>query len=382
MSLLSLIFCYFREKPFATLFQVIFMAFGTAIITAFLLFGHHIDKTFYKNSDGIDAVIGAKGSPLQLVLSSLYQMDIPTGNISLAEANKIKKHRDIKKAIPIALGDNYRGHHIIGTDASYLKHYNAEFASGGIWNASLQTVLGHDLAKRLHLDIGDYFIAAHGLMADGHAHDNMPYQVVGILQKNHSKIDNLILTSLESVWDMHHSESKDITALLVSYKNRHAAFSFPRIVNNQTSLMAASPAMEMARLSKMIGIGEKTIIAFGSAFILFAMLAIAMSMAQNITHRQYDLAIFRSLGASAQKIFMLTLFEAALIILIGQMIGLLLGHSIIHFCQLDNMSMTGFIFVGKIWIINGIIFMISLLTCMIPAFKAYNLDIAVLLRND
>ena len=134
---------------------------------------------------------------------------------------------------------------------------------------------------RKGLALGDYFVAAHGLSSNGHIHDNMPYQVVGILEPNYNLLDTQILTSLNSVWDIHPTEEdadKEITALLVTYKNRNAAFSFPRMINNKTSMQAASPAFEITRLSNFMGIGKNIIMFFGCAFILFALISIAISL--------------------------------------------------------------------------------------------------------
>ena len=147
MTLFSVILCYLREKKLSNFFQILLMAFGTALITAIILVNHQVKDKLYTNHAGIDAVIGAKGSPLQLVLSSLYHMDIPTGNITLKDAKYIEKHPMVKKSIPVSLGDNFQGYRIIGTNASYLDHYNAEFAQGGLWNASMQVVIGHIIAQ-------------------------------------------------------------------------------------------------------------------------------------------------------------------------------------------------------------------------------------------
>ena len=118
------------------------MALGMMLMTALILLGHQLEQRLYKDSAGIDLVVGAKGSPLQLILSSVQHVDIPTGNISLKEAQIIKQHPHIKRTIPLALGDSYRGHRIVGTEPAYLEHFNASFVEGEIWGRPMQAVRG------------------------------------------------------------------------------------------------------------------------------------------------------------------------------------------------------------------------------------------------
>ena len=104
-------------------------------------------ETFSKNNPGLDAVVGAKGSPLQLILSSIHHIDIPTGNISYKNARKIIKHPAIKSAIPISLGDNFQNFRIVGTNKSFLKLYKANLISGTAWSQPMQAVIGYNVSK-------------------------------------------------------------------------------------------------------------------------------------------------------------------------------------------------------------------------------------------
>src|SRR5690606_38359580 len=123
---------------------------------------------------------GAKGSPLQLILSTLYHVDNPTGNISLEEANKLAANPYIQMAVPVSLGDNFKGHRIIGTDTSYLSLYELELEHGRLWGKSFEIVIGSDVARKQGLRVGDHIHSAHDLSADAHIHDNHPFTVVGI----------------------------------------------------------------------------------------------------------------------------------------------------------------------------------------------------------
>ena len=123
------------------------MIVGMTIITTSILIKQISKNTFYSNNPNLDAVVGSKGSPLQLVLSSIHHVDIPTGNISYKDAQKIMKHPAIKFGIPISLGDNFQNYRIVGTDKRFLNLYNTGLKSGSIWNKPMQAVIGYNVAK-------------------------------------------------------------------------------------------------------------------------------------------------------------------------------------------------------------------------------------------
>ena len=122
------------------------MIVGMTIITTSILINQISKNTFYSNNPNLDAVVGSKGSPLQLVLSSIHHVDIPTGNISYKDAKKIMKHPAIKIGIPISLGDNFQNYRIVGTDKRFLNLYNTSLNTGSIWNKPMQAVIGYNLS--------------------------------------------------------------------------------------------------------------------------------------------------------------------------------------------------------------------------------------------
>lgn len=209
MNTLTLVWKNITREWGSTILSVLLTAFGIAILLVIYISGDTFEKQLSNNSKNVDLVVGAKGSPMQLILSSLYHVDNPTGNISLAEANKIADNPLIKLAVPISLGDNYKGHRIIGTDTSYLSLYALEIKEGGLWKKSFEVVLGAEVARKNNLKIGDDIHSAHGLSPDAHIHDEHPFRVVGILAPSYSVTDNLILTNLASVWDVHGIAHKD-----------------------------------------------------------------------------------------------------------------------------------------------------------------------------
>ena len=243
------------------------MILGMTVITVSILVNQITKDTFKKNNPNLDVVIGAKGSPLQLILSSIHHIDIPTGNINYKNAKKIMKHPAIKFGVPISLGDNFQNFRIVGTNKSFFKLYNAKLKLGSIWDKPMQSVIGSNVANFTHLKIDKFFVGSHGLVDTGDVHSEQPYRVVGILKKTGTILDNLIITNLDSVWSLHSNEdlslknndNLEVTALLLKYKNKTSAFSFPRLINKNTNMQAASPNLEISKLFKITGEAHKVI---------------------------------------------------------------------------------------------------------------------------
>jgi len=209
MNLLKLSASYLRQRPFSTSLNVLILALGIATIIVLLLVSDRVEQNLTRNAEGIDLVVGAKGSPLQLILSSVYHIDAPTGNISVAEAEALMENRAVAKAMPLALGDSYRGFRIVGATQAYVDHYGGEVARGKRWSGTMEATLGAVAAREVGLDVGDVFYSAHGLGAGGEAHDEHPIEVVGILAETGTVLDRLLLTSIETVWDVHGAHGHD-----------------------------------------------------------------------------------------------------------------------------------------------------------------------------
>lgn len=192
-----------KSKPLYT-----FLSVFTLSLSILLLLGVQQIKTSFKyqmenNLAGIDLVVGAKGSALQLVLASVLHLDNPTGNIPYEEAKKMGKNPLIEKAIPLSYGDNYKGYRIVGTTNDFRHLYEAKLNDGRDVEESLEVVLGSAVAQVSNLSIGDTFLSSHGLIEnDIDVHDD-EFKVVGILEPTQKVIDQLIITNLESIWDVH-----------------------------------------------------------------------------------------------------------------------------------------------------------------------------------
>jgi len=416
MSLLTLVWNYLRARPLNTGINILLLSLGIAVITILLLFSRQMEQKLQDNVRGVDLVIGAKGSPLQLILCNIFHIDFPTGNIKLAEAEKISRNRLIKTAIPLALGDSYNTFRIVGTNSEYPKLYKAEIGKGNWWKQDLEVTIGANVEQSLKLGIGDEFTSSHGLTMGGSSHNDHKYKVTGILQRTNSVIDNLILTNVESIWKMHEEHDRlasqsvvstdprvvysrlvpsvpvsdsvvEITSLLVLYRSPLAAVQLPRLVNSQTALQAASPAFESSRLFSILGVGIDVLLGFAYVLILISALSIFIALYNSLKERRYDLAIMRSMGASRSKLFASLLLEGGLLTLGGSLVGLLLGHGVLMLLsslveETSKAGITGLVFYGEEGIILGASLLLGLMCALIPAIQAYRTDISRVLAGN
>ncbi|MBK9585001.1 MAG: ABC transporter permease [Alphaproteobacteria bacterium] len=393
-----------------------------------IMFSNHVYKRLSSDGQGVDLVIGAKGSPLQLILSSIYHVDLPVGNIPYAEAKRWMGHPQVKQAIPLALGDNWHGFRIVGTTADYLSLYGAVFQDGKTWESPFEAVAGS--ATGLRLDMS--FSGAHGLMEGGDHHEGHPYRVVGILKPTGTVLDRLILTSVDSVLVLHgqhdhdyqesqdedeHSHTHDsvsdengheheeeqvksdddhseeigmslpeITAVLLKVKSPLAAMSLPHTINRESSLQAANPALEMARLSGMLGVGSKSLGALSFLLIAIAALSIFSGLASTIDGRMGELAVLRAIGYSRRRLIGIVLAEGLIITISGIILGLALGvacfRALVSYSSALDESQAFFD-----WSAPGLaealisIFFAGLVSAIIPALRAGRIDISAQLAR-
>jgi putative ABC transport system permease protein len=412
MNLGILVWSYLKAKPLNSALNMVLLALGIAVMVVLIIFGRQVEEKIQSNARGIDLVIGAKGSPLQLILCSVFHIDFPTGNINLAEAEKIARHRLIKKAIPLALGDSYQAYRIIGTNRDYPALYNAELREGRWFEKELEVTLGANAAASTGFKIGDAFASAHGLSAGGHEHEEHHFLVTGIMKRTGSVLDDLILTSVESVWKVHdltidyvagkdttHAVSalvpaiaagdttKEITALLVQYRSPIGAVQLPRFVNQQSSLQAASPAFETARLFTILGVGVDALLVLAYVLIFISALSIFIALYNSLKERRFDLAIMRTMGATRKKLVFTILAEGTSLTLAGTLAGIILGHvavgvTAVTIEEIQKAGITSIAFYQQEWIILAGSLLLGVLCALIPAWQAYRADISKVLAGN
>jgi len=399
MKTLALSWRYLWARPLAATLNVLLLGLGLASITFLLLVAHQVERVFDRDLAGIDVVVGAKGSPMQLILSGVLHLDVPPGNVPLAAVNALQKNPLVAEVIPISLGDNFQSYRIVGSSLAYPALYQAALAQGRMWRAPMEVVLGATVARTLGLRLGDSFVGSHGLGAGGHPHGDSTYTVVGVLAISASVLDRLILTDTASVWKVHEDYTavdaedrkameaeREVTLALVRYKSPLAAMSFPRWVNANTEMQAAAPALEVTRLLHMLGLGADVLRAFAGMLLFTAGLSVFIALWNAVRERRGDLALLRMLGAPPGRIAALLLAEALWLGLMAALLGLALGQGFVfalgQMLGLDqSLLLAGALWpVALLWV-PMLALGVSMGAALLPAFGAYRSDVLQLLQS-
>ena len=340
MNSVSLALAAVRSRPLHSALSVTAAAAGIALLCAIFGLSQAVDAGLSRNARGIDVVAGAKGSPIQLVLSAVYHVDVPNGNIDMEDYRHLVHDPQVKQAIPLALGDNYKGWRVVGTTPDYLSLYHAQIAEGRVFSQPFEAVAGALTGLR----VGSKFAALHGLAADSNdVHNFHLYTITGVLEPTGTVLDRLITTPVESVQQLHsHPDADDpdaaeerklghqITAVLLKVKGPMAIMNLPREINRSTNILAASPSYQMARLSRSLGFGRDVLTALGIGIVVISMLMLLSTLASSLTARRYDLAVLRVLGASPQRLSSTVIAEGLALSGAGSVMGLIAGHLVAY----------------------------------------------------
>ena len=409
MNIFILSFKNIFHKPVGTVLSILLLTLAVGIISILIHVNNSIENQMNNNLKGIDMVVGAKGSPLQLILSSVYHVDSPTGNISLADANSITRNRMVKNSTKLSFGDNYKGFKIVGTEKNFLELYKCDVEDGRIWKKSLEAVVGNKVAEILELKIGDEFTSSHGLGDYGESHEDSVFKVVGILETSNSVADQLILTSLESVWDIHkehdhehdeehdhehdeeheHGEdSKEITSILVKFDSPMNIISFPRYINEETNMQAAVPSYEISRLFKIFGIGFETLTYLAYLIMFVSGLSLFLNLLNSLKERKYEMALIRTIGGTKIQTSLMLFYESIILCIIGFIGGIILSRvGILVISNLLEESLNYSISIPVLLSNQEILLLIfsisiGILACVIPAVNVYNMNISKTLSDE
>ena len=436
MNIFKLSFKNIFHKPVGTILSIVLLTLAVGIISILIHVNSSIENQMNNNLKGIDMVVGAKGSPLQLILSSVYHVDSPTGNISLADAKSITNNRMVKNSTKLSFGDNFKGFKIVGAEKSFLELYNCKFENGRVWEKSLEAVVGKKAAEILNLKIGDEFISTHGLGDYGESHEDSKFKVVGVLDYSGSVADQLILTSLESVWDIHkehdhnhdHDEEQDhdhdeehnhdhdeehdhdhdeehdhdhdeehdhgdeddkeITSILIKFDSPMNIISFPRYINEETNMQAAVPSYEISRLFKIFGIGLETLTYLAYLIMFVSGLSLFLNLLNSLRERKYEMALIRTIGGTKIQTSLMLFYESIILCIIGffggiilSRIGILITSDLLEESLNYSISMPIFLSSQELLLL---IFSISIgiFSCIIPAFNVYKMNISKTLTDE
>lgn len=399
MSLLRLAWQLAIARPGAALLGVLLLALGWAAVAFVLLVSEQVDQRVKRDLAGIDLVVGAKGSPMQIMLSGVFHLDVPTGNIPLATVETLRQQPLVAEVWPLSLGDSVKGWRLVGAEPAYLALYGGQLAQGRLWQQPLETVLGAEVARATGLKVGDRFVGSHGLGEGGHEHGDHPYTVVGVLAPSGAVLDRLALTDLESVWkvheDMHALDDSDrramaadreVTIALVRYRSPLAAAMLPRWVNAQDGLQSAAPALESARLLRMVGAGREVLQGFGALLLVSSLLSLFIVQMNAVRERQGDLALLRLMGAPPWRLAALVAWQAVISMTAALALGLLAAHAALAvlarwLAGQQSLPLDPSYWSPSEWWLWPVAVGLALLASAWPAWRAMRTDVSTLLQS-
>lgn len=405
------------SKPLSSFISLALLTLGIGIISLLLQLNSLIKDQMDNNLRGIDMVVGAKGSPLQLILSSVYHVDSPTGNISYKEAEKISNNRMVGSSIKLLYGDNHKGYRIVGTEKKFIDLYKGVFKEGKEWEKPFEVIVGSKVHKNLNIKIGDKLVSSHGLRETGESHEDQSFEVVGLLEPSNSVIDQLIITSPESVWDIHdthnhndtndnfenenkhdhehedeheheHDEydDKEITAMLIKFSSPMNIIQFPRQINETTNLQAAVPSYEISRLFKLFGFGIDTISYLAYLIIIVSGFSLFINLFNAMNERKYEMALIRTIGATRFQLSSMIILESLILTLLGFGLGLLFSRFGVMFVsslmeESINYNLSSIkILSEELWLLVLSV-ILGVLSSLIPAIQVYKMNISKILAD-
>jgi putative ABC transport system permease protein len=386
------------RRPATMLLNVLLIALGVAAITATLLVVGQANRAGERNAAAVDLVVGAKTSPMQLVLSGIFHLDAPPAPFVLSMVEPALRHPMVKRWVPLALGDSVDGYRIVGTESvAFAALYDGQLR-GGAWPTSQhEAVVGADVARDAGLAVGKRFASTHGLSAAGEAHDGEVYRVVGVLERTGTVLDRLVLTSLNSVWQAHAGDDGasgpagtndahgKVSLVLVQFKSPLGAVLLPRLLGFVPGLQVALPAQETAKLFSLVQLGADGSLMLGGCLLACAALAVCAGLLAAHRERVRDVAVLRLLGASPAVTAAVVMLEASLVGLLGAAAGMLSAHTLVEVVSRYLPSaappLTGWAFDPlQAWIVLAAL-VVSWVGAALPAWRVQRAEVADVLKT-
>ena len=410
--ILSLSYKSLRNRWGTAALSVVAIAVSVALLLGVERIRVDARTSFANTISGVDLIVGARSGTIQLLLYSVFRIGNATNNIAWRSYNEIAAHPQVAWTIPLSLGDSHRGYRVLGTTKDYFAHYrfgarqSLVFASGEPFDDVFDAVLGAEVAEKLGYNLGDPMVVSHGLGEAGISrHADKPFRVSGILVRTGTPVDRTVHVSLAGIEAMHIDwrygapvpgrripadtvremdlRPKSITAFMVGLKSRLAVFTLQRRINEFRAepLLAILPGVALQELWDLMATAE-TALAIISAFVvvtgLFGMLTMLLA---GLNERRREMAILRSVGARPAHIFALFVAEAALLTVLGVLIGLALLYTLLLVGRpLINAHFGLFISIGlpsvRDLVVLGLVVIAGIVAGAIPAYQAYRRSLA------
>lgn len=368
--------------------------------------------SFANTLSGTDLIVGARGSPINLLLYSVFRIGDPTNNVNWSSYRTLAADPRVAWTVPLSLGDSHRGFRVLGTDHSYFQHYRyarnrpLRLAEGHEFEDLFDAVLGAEVAERLGYRLGQSIILAHGAGEISFAmHEDKPFRVVGILARTGTPVDQTVHVSLAGIEAIHadwrggaplpgfHLSAeqvrqldltpKTITAFLVGLKTKTAIFRVQREINEFTAepLLAILPGLTLQQLWDLMGLAENALLVVSGLVVLVSFTVMLVALLTSLNERRREMAILRAVGARPSQIFTLVLGESVTLALAGAVCGLLLLQGALWLAGPVLEGRLGLTIAAWPPSSHELMLLVAVLGCgfvagMIPAWRAYRYSVA------
>ena len=394
MTLPLIVYRSLRQHALSTIITAGGIALASGLLMCVWMVKTQSQAAFTQTTTGFDAVLGARGSKLQLVLNAIFHLEASAGNIAAADVEAIRRHPMIKTAIPIAVGDNLRGFRLVGTvpelftNVEYAPGRKFALAAGGklFADGAKQAVAGSFAAQRLGLKVGDVFHPFHGLAFDPRAEHADDFTITGILAPTNTPADRVIWIPLHGLQTMGGHDPKaasDVSAVLLQLRAPTAGFMLDTMYNKQGNrLTFAYPVGAIiAELFSKISWFDQVLALVAYLVALVAAGSVLASIYNSMNARRRDLAILRALGARRRTIFGAVLAEAACIGALGTAAGFVVYFSLFAGVAQVIRAQTGVVLeLGAghpvLWMCPLAMIAVCSLGGVVPALKAYHTPVA------
>ena len=414
MIILRLAWCSLLNRRVTAVLTVLAIALSVTLMLGVEKVRMGTKNGFLNTISGTDLIIGARASPVQLLLYAVFRIGDATANITWQTVTDIKARPEVAWLVPISLGDNHKGFRVMGTTRGYFDHYKygrqqpLEFAEGSRFDDLYDAVLGHQVAATLGYRLGSKIVVAHGAgqVSFGNDHADKPFRVVGILQPTGTPVDRTVHVSMQAIEAIHVGwesgaapragnqtsaeavrlldlQPRSATALYVGLKSRMLAFSLQRWINNypEEAISAVLPGVAFGQLWRILGNLETALLVISAMVVFTAILGMVISVLGSLNERRREMAILRSIGARPAHIFGLLLTEAVVLVAVGTALGTATVYALLWTGQSAIEEATGLYLHLNVMTANEVYLLMyimigGLIAAVFPAMRAYYLSLS------
>ena len=415
MAIMGLAIRSFRNRKFTTGLTVLSIALSVMLLLSIEKIHQAAETGFTSTISGTDLIIGARSSPVQLLLYSVFYIGNPTNNLGEHSYQMLHDHSQVQWAIPLSFGDSHRGFRVVGTTDEFYRHYR--FAQNrqlqlaqGQWFAKVdEAVIGAEVATSLGYRTGDNIVIAHGSGEESFIdHADKPFRIAGIMRRTGTPVDRSVYVGLDSIDAIHedmygaehghdplmgHHEDEDahvektvqggISAVLVGLQSRSAALTLQRAFNEyeHEPLTAIMPGVVLLEVWQMLAVVEKILVIVSALVVAVSLFSMLIILVTSMNERRREMAILRSVGARPVHVFALIMSEAVVVTLVAIALGVFMVYGMLYVLQPWLESARGLYISIDMPSIKELILVLIVATCgllvgLVPGIQIYRYSLA------